>query len=158
MAFGYSAFVTLWPHLALRWDLPFDLYYESAVIIIALILMGRWLEARASDPLVKRRALMGLQATTARVVRNGSEIDVPLEAVVVGDLVRVRPGEKIPVDGTIVEGRSTLDESMLTGESLPVGRGRGTGHQSHDWHDRVIRLSSHQGRRRYDFGTDCSAR
>ena len=126
VAYGYSAFVTLWPHLAERWGLPFDLYYESAVIIIALILMGRWLEARAKRATGEAiRALMGLQATTARVVRDGQEIDIPLENVVVGDLVRVRPGEKVPVDGAIVEGRSTLDESMLTGESIPVGKGPG---------------------------------
>lgn len=126
VAYGYSAFVTLWPHLAERWGLPFDLYYESAVIIISLILMGRWLEARAKRATGEAiRALMGLQATTARVVRDGNDIDIPIEQVVAGDLVRVRPGEKIPVDGTIVEGRSTLDESMLTGESVPVGKGPG---------------------------------
>ncbi len=126
VAYGYSAFVTLWPNLAERWELPFDLYYESAVIIISLILMGRWLEARAKRSTGEAiRALMGLQATTARVVRDGAEVDIPIEQVVVGDLVRVRPGEKVPVDGVIVEGRSTLDESMLTGESVPVGKGPG---------------------------------
>jgi Cu+-exporting ATPase len=120
-AYGYSAFVTLWPQRAAQWGFEYHLYYESAVIIIALILMGRWLEARA-----KRRtgeaikALMGLQAKTARVIRNGVEQDIPVEQVVAGDLVRVRPGEKVPVDGIITDGRSALDESMLTGESLPV--------------------------------------
>ncbi|CAA9556067.1 MAG: Lead, cadmium, zinc and mercury transporting ATPase; Copper-translocating P-type ATPase [uncultured Thermomicrobiales bacterium] len=124
VAYGYSAFVTLWPDVAADWGFEFHLYYESAVIIIALILMGRWLEARA-----KRRtgaaikALMGLQAKTARVIRDGIEQDVPVEQVLAGDLVRVRPGEKVPVDGVIVEGRSALDESMLTGESLPVEKG-----------------------------------
>src|SRR5690349_15095735 len=68
---------------------------------------------------------MGLQARTARVIRDGVEQDIPVEAVQVGDLVRVRPGEKVPVDGVITEGRSTLDESMLTGESLPVEKGEG---------------------------------
>jgi P-type Cu+ transporter len=120
-AFGYSAFVTLWPARALDWGFAYHLYYESAVIVIALILMGRWLEARAKRQTgAAIKALMGLQAKTARVIRNGVEQDVPIGAVVVGDLVRVRPGEKVPVDGIITEGRSTLDESMLTGESLPV--------------------------------------
>jgi len=126
VAYGYSAFVTLWPAAAADWSLPYDLYYESAVIVIALILMGRWLEARAKRTTGEAiRALMGLQARTARVIRDGQEIDVPLDQVVAGDRVRVRPGEKVPVDGTILEGRSTLDESMLTGESLPVEKGPG---------------------------------
>ena len=126
VAFGYSAFVTLWPSLAMDWGFPYQLYYETAVIIIALILMGRWLEARAKKQTAGAiRALMGLQAKTARVLRDGAEIDVPVEQVVVGDLVRVRPGEKVPVDGVMVEGRSALDESMLTGESLPVEKSIG---------------------------------
>ncbi|MEJ7803442.1 MAG: heavy metal translocating P-type ATPase [Candidatus Limnocylindria bacterium] len=121
VAFGYSAFVTLWPTLATEWGFPYFLYYETAVIIIGLILMGRWLEARAKKQTAGAiKALMGLQAKTARVLRNGAEMDVPIEQVIVGDLVRVRPGEKVPVDGIIAEGRSALDESMLTGESLPV--------------------------------------
>ncbi|MGI8477865.1 MAG: heavy metal translocating P-type ATPase [Thermomicrobiales bacterium] len=123
-AFGYSAFVTLWPAKAADWGFAFHLYYESAVVIIALILMGRWLEARAKKQTgAAIKALMGLQAKTARVIRAGVEQDIPIEAVVSGDLVRVRPGEKVPVDGVITEGRSTLDESMLTGESLPVEKG-----------------------------------
>jgi P-type Cu+ transporter len=125
-AYGYSAFVTLWPSLALRWGFPYHLYYESAVVIIALILMGRWLEATAKKRTsASIKMLMGLQAKTARVIRDGAEQDVPVEAVRVGDLVRVRPGEKVPVDGVIREGYSTLDESMLTGESLPVEKGPG---------------------------------
>lgn len=121
VAYGYSAFVTLWPTLAARWGFPFHLYYETAVIIIALILMGRWMEARAKKQTgAAIKALMGLQAKTARVIRNGVEQDVPIETVQAGDLVRVRPGEKVPVDGVVTEGRSALDESMLTGESLPV--------------------------------------
>jgi Cu+-exporting ATPase len=121
VAYGYSAFVTLWPSLAEAWGFPYHLYYETAVIIIALILMGRWLEARAKKQTAGAiKALMGLQARTARVIRDGVEADVPVEQVVVGDLVRVRPGEKVPVDGVLTEGRSALDESMLTGESLPV--------------------------------------
>ena len=125
-AYVYSAFVTLWPELAARWGLPYHLYYESAVIIIALILLGRWLEARAKRPTGEAiKALMGLQAKTARVIRDGVEQDVPVEQVVVGDLVRVRPGEKVPVDGVVREGHSTVDESMLTGESLPVEKAVG---------------------------------
>ena len=126
VAFGYSAFVTLWPTLAARWGFPYYLYYESAVIIIALVLLGRWLEARAKKQTgLAITALMGLQARTARLVRDGQELDVPVERVQVGDLVRVRPGEKVPVDGVVREGRSAIDESMLTGESLPVDKGPG---------------------------------
>ena len=126
VAFGYSAFVTLWPNVAARWGFPMHLYYESAVIIVALILLGRWLEARAKRQASSAiKALMGLQARTARVIRNGVEQDVPVDTVQVGDLVRVRPGEKVPVDGVVTEGHSTLDESMLTGESLPVEKGTG---------------------------------
>ncbi|HEU5422292.1 MAG TPA: heavy metal translocating P-type ATPase [Nitrolancea sp.] len=126
VAYGYSAFVTLWPDLAMRWGFPDHLYYETAVIIVALILLGRWLEARAKRQTgAAIKALMGLQARTARVIRDGVEQDIPVERVQAGDLVRVRPGEKVPVDGEIVEGRSTLDESMLTGESLPVEKAPG---------------------------------
>ncbi|MDX6711087.1 MAG: P-type Cu+ transporter [Blastocatellia bacterium] len=101
-------------------------YFEAASVIIALILLGRMLESRAkgqtSDAI---RRLVGLQAKTARVVRDGQEIDIPVEEVVPGDLVIVRPGEKIPVDGVVEDGASAVDESMLTGESLPVEKTRG---------------------------------
>ena len=126
VAYGYSAFVTLWPDLATRWGFPYHLYYETAVIIIALILMGRWMEARAKKQTgAAIKALAGLQARTARVIRDGIEQDIPVEAVLVNDLVRVRPGEKVPVDGVITDGHSSLDESMLTGESLPVEKSHG---------------------------------
>ena len=126
VAWGYSAFTALWPGLAEGWDLPVHIYFETAIVIIALVLLGRWMEARAKKQTAGAiKALMGLRARTARVVRGGRERDVPVESVLVGDLVRVRPGEKVPVDGEIVEGRSTLDESMLTGESLPVEKGPG---------------------------------
>ena len=125
-AYGYSAFVTLWPGLAAGWGFQYHLYYETAVIIVGLILLGRWMEARAKKQTAGAiRALMGLQAKTARVIRGGIESDVPIGAVRVDDLVRVRPGEKVPVDGRITEGRSALDEAMLTGESLPVEKGPG---------------------------------
>ena len=123
VAYGYSAFVTLWPSLAARWGFQYHLYYETAVIIIALVLLGRWMEARAMrQTSAAIKALLGLQARAARVIRGGVERDVPIEEVRGGDLVRVRPGEKVPVDGTIVEGSSAVDESMLTGESLPVDK------------------------------------
>ena len=125
-AYGYSAFVTLWPDLSASLGFPFYLYFEVAVIVIALVLLGRWLEARAKKQTgAAIKALMGLQAKTARVIRKGTELDVPVEDVRVGDLVRVRPGEKVPVDGVVVEGRSALDESMLTGESVPVEKAPG---------------------------------
>ena len=125
-AYGYSAFVTLWPDLSAAWGFPFYLYFEVAAIVVALVLLGRWLEARAKKRTgAAIKALMGLQAKTARVIRDGAEADVPVEDVRVGDLVRVRPGEKVPVDGVVVEGSSALDESMLTGESLPVEKSAG---------------------------------
>ena len=96
-------------------------YFEAAAIIIALILVGRMLEARARSQTGDAiRKLIGLQARTARVVRQGVEMEIPVEQVTPGDIVQVRPGEKIPVDGIITEGASAVDESMLTGESLPI--------------------------------------
>jgi len=127
-AYGYSVFVTFFPQFVQRAGLQPQVYYESAVIIIALILMGRWLEARAKGQTSAAiKSLLGLAPKTARVIRNGVEIDLPLEQVVSGDLLRVRPGDKVPVDGVLVEGRSAVDESMLTGESIPVEKGPGDG-------------------------------
>ena len=101
-------------------------YFETSAIIITLIILGKYLEAvakgRTSEAI---RKLMGLQAKTARVLRDGAEVEVPVEQVQVGDRIVVRPGEKIPVDGVVVEGYSAVDESMLTGESLPVDKGPG---------------------------------
>ncbi|MCJ7558045.1 MAG: copper-translocating P-type ATPase, partial [Gammaproteobacteria bacterium] len=123
-AFAYSLVVTIAPDV-----LPEDLravYYEAVGVIITLILLGRLLEAIAKGGTGEAiRKLIGLQAKTARVVRDGKEEDIPIEQVQMGDIVIVRPGEKVPVDGEIVEGRSTLDESMVTGESLPVTKGEG---------------------------------
>jgi len=100
-----------------------EIYYDTSAIIIALILLGRFLEARAKGQTSEAiRKLMGLRARTARVIRDGQELHVPVEEVVVGDVVLVRPGEKVPVDGVIIEGHSTLDESMVTGESIPVDK------------------------------------
>ena len=103
-----------------------DLYFEAAVVIIAFITLGRYLEARAKGRAGQAiRALLELGAKEARVVRGSEEMLVPVAEVAIGDLVRVRPGEKIPVDGTVVEGASAVDESMLTGESVPVDKGVG---------------------------------
>lgn len=103
-----------------------DLYFEAAAVIITLVLLGKYLEAVAKGKTSEAiKKLMGLQAKTARVVRNGEEIDIPVEEVEVGDVIVVRPGEKVPVDGKILEGHSALDESMLTGESLPVEKKQG---------------------------------
>jgi Cu+-exporting ATPase len=123
-AFAYSLFVTAFPGL-----LPADLrnvYYEAVGTILTLILLGRLLEVRAKAGTGEAiRKLFGLQAKTARIVRDGRELEVPVEDVVPGDIVVVRPGEKVPVDGEVIEGRSTLDESMVTGESLPVTKEAG---------------------------------
>ena len=101
-------------------------YFETSAVIITLIKLGKLLEVRAKDQTgTAIKKLMGLRAKTARVVRNGEELDIPIEQVVVGDVVIVRPGERIPVDGVIIEGNSTVDESMLTGESIPVDKGEG---------------------------------
>jgi len=103
-----------------------NLYFEAAAVIITLILLGKYLEAVAKGKTSEAiKKLMGLQAKTARVIRNGTEEDIPIEEVVLGDIVVVRPGEKLPVDGKIVEGNSSIDESMLTGESLPVEKKAG---------------------------------
>jgi P-type Cu+ transporter len=123
VAYGYSAFVTLWPAAAERWGLPLHVYFETSLVILALVLAGRWMEAKAKKQTAAAiTALVGLAPKTARVLRGGTEVDVPVEQVVVGDLVRVRPGEKVPVDGTVTDGATAVDESMLTGESLPVDK------------------------------------
>src|SRR5262249_26155299 len=98
-----------------------EVYFEAAAVIIALILLGRMLEARARGKAGEAmRRLMSLQPSSARVIRDGIEVDLPTEEVQVGDVVVARPGERIPVDGELLEGESTVDESMLTGESMPV--------------------------------------
>lgn len=98
-----------------------DLYFEVAALLITFVLLGKWLEARAKGATSEAiQKLMGLQAKTARVMRNGEVVDIPMEQVQVGDIVIVRPGEKIPVDGIVMKGLTSVDESMLTGESIPV--------------------------------------
>jgi P-type Cu+ transporter len=123
-AFGYSLVVTIAPGL-----LPVDLravYYEAVGVIITLILLGRLLEVRAkagTGEAIKK--LMGMQAKTARVIRDDGELEIAVDEVVPGDVIVVRPGEKVPVDGRILAGQSTLDESMVTGESIPVEKSPG---------------------------------
>jgi Cu+-exporting ATPase len=118
-AFFYSAGL-------LAFNLPGHVYFETAAVIIALILVGKYLEARAkSQTGAAIKALMGLQAKTARVLRAGVEAEVPLSELRVGEIVVVRPGEKVPVDGVITSGQSSVDESMLTGESMPVQKAIG---------------------------------
>jgi len=103
-----------------------NVYFEAAAVIVTLILVGRWIEARAKGQTSQAiRRLMSMQAKTARVVRHGIEQDVPIDSVQAGDLIAVRPGERVPVDGVVTEGSSYLDESMLTGEPIPVEKSAG---------------------------------
>ena len=126
-AFLYSLAATLAPGFFTSRGLLPEVYYDTTVTIIALILLGKVLELRAkTQTSAAIRALMDLRARTARVVRpDGAEVDVPIEHVQLGDLVVVRPGEKVATDGLITEGQSSLDEAMLTGESLPVEKQAG---------------------------------
>ena len=125
-AWAYSVVLTLWPSVAMDAGRAPETYFDSSTLIIGLVLLGRWLEARAKSQATGAiRRLIGLQATSARVIRGEAEVDVPLEDVQPGDLLRVRPGEKVPVDGVLVEGGSAVNESMLTGEPIPVEKGIG---------------------------------
>ena len=121
VAYLYSAAVALFQGSSFFQGQASETYFDTSTAIIGLILLGRYLEARAksraSDAI---KALMGLQPKTARAIRDGQEVDIPIEELVVGDMVVVRPGERIPVDGEVVDGSSAVDESMLTGESVPV--------------------------------------
>ncbi len=118
-AYGYSLAITLTGSADAT-------YFDSAAVIIGLVLLGRWLEARAKSQAAGAvKALLKLRPATARVLRDGREADLPIDEVRAGDLLRVRPGERVPVDGSIVEGASAVDESMLTGESVPVDKREG---------------------------------
>ena len=123
-AWGYSIVATFFPRV-----LPSgtaNVYFEAAAVIVTLILVGRWFEARARGRTSEAiRRLMKLQARTARVTRDGEAVELPVEQVLPGDLLLVRPGERIPVDGELTGGTSFVDESMITGESVPVGKGPG---------------------------------
>jgi Cu+-exporting ATPase len=121
VAYAYSVFATFFPSVLKTFGPEVLVYYDTSAMIIALVLMGRLLEARAkgraSDAIKK---LIGLQPKTARVEREGRELDIPVEQVVQDDILLVRPGEKVPVDGVLVEWPTTIDESVITGESMPV--------------------------------------
>ena len=120
-AFLYSVAATTMPAFFVRHGVALDVYYEAVVLIIGLVLVGNTFESRAKKRTAEAlRKLIDLQPKMARVVRNGVASDIPVEEVVGGDIVVVRPGERLPVDGEIVEGQSAVDESMLTGESIPV--------------------------------------
>jgi len=122
-AWLYSAAMTLFPGFLTNLGFPYQLYYDVATVITTLILVGRLLEARAKGRTSEAiRRLMGMQARSARVRRKGEDLEIPVDEVLVGDVVLVRPGERIPVDGEITSGSSTVDESMLTGESMPVSK------------------------------------
>ena len=119
VAYVYSIFIALGL-------IAGHVYFETAAVIITLIRLGKFLEARAKGRTSEAiKKLMSLRAKTAHIIRNGAELEVPVDDVHMGDLVLVRPGEKIPVDGVVVDGRSAVDEAMLTGESLPVEKGPG---------------------------------
>ncbi len=123
-AYFFSVAVTLWPHAFMAAGaMP---YFEASALLMTFLVLGRWLEARARGGTSEAiRRLVALQPRTARLAEPGGERDVPIGEIVPGDLLRVRPGERIAVDGLVVEGASSVDESMLTGESLPVERGPG---------------------------------
>ena len=122
-AFLYSLVATVWPFVFIRAGVRADVYYEAVVIIIALVLAGRALEARARRHTASAlRALVSRQPTTATLVDGSNERRVPIDMVARGDVLLVRPGEHIPVDGEVVGGSTSVDESMLTGESMPVRR------------------------------------
>ena len=120
-AFFYSLFANIFPDFFINQGLMPEVYYETAAVVITLILLGQFFENRAKGQTSEAiRKLIGLQARDARVIRNGKEVDVPIQEVELDDIILVRPGEKIPVDGEVVEGTSTIDEAMVTGESVPV--------------------------------------
>jgi P-type Cu+ transporter len=123
-AYFFSVAVTLWPHAFMAAGaMP---YFEASALLMTFLVLGRWLEARARGGTSEAiRRLVALQPRTARLAEPGGERDVPIGEIVPGDALRVRPGERIAVDGLVIEGASTVDESMLTGESLPVERGPG---------------------------------
>ena len=125
-AYFYSLFATLFADFLIQQGLTPQVYYESAAVIITLILVGRFMENRARGETSQAiRKLIGLQARSARVIRDGETKDIPIQEVQINDIIQVRPGEKIPVDGEVTQGYSTVDESMVTGESIPVEKSVG---------------------------------
>ncbi len=126
VAYIYSVFVTAFPHILMNVNVDAMPYFDVATIVIGLILLGRYFEAKAkAGTSYAIKKLIGLQAKTARVVKDGKDIDTPLDQVQIGNVIRVRPGEKIPVDGEIIDGESSVDESMISGESIPVDKAKG---------------------------------
>jgi P-type Cu+ transporter len=125
-AFFYSAMATIAPQLFVRHGLRPDVYYESVLLILGFLLLGKWLEARAKHRTMDAlEAFSKLQPKTARVFENGQEVEVPLAAVQSSDILVLRPGERVPVDGVVIRGTSSVDESLITGESIPVERKEG---------------------------------
>ncbi|MEW6334966.1 MAG: heavy metal translocating P-type ATPase, partial [Thermodesulfobacteriota bacterium] len=125
-AWLYSSLATFFPRLFSGADIMPHIYYDGAAFIVTLIILGRLLEAKARGRTSQAiRRLIGLKPKTARVVRDGVETDIPIEGVLKGDWIIVRPGEQIPTDGVVLSGRSAVDESMLTGESMPVAKEEG---------------------------------
>jgi len=125
-AYLYSVAATLFPSFFETGGIKPEVYFDTSALIIVLILLGRLLEARAKGQTSEAiKKLMGLSPKTARVIREGKEMDIPVEEVLVGDTIIVRPGEKIPVDGIVKDGKSAVDESMITGESIPVKKKAG---------------------------------
>ena len=125
-AWGYSVLVTLWPSTVVEAGFEPMTYFDAAALIVGLVLLGRWLEARAKSRMTGAiHGLLDLAPATARRVSPDGDVVVPLDAVVPGDLLRVRPGDRIPTDGIVVDGASSIDESMITGESVPVERSVG---------------------------------
>src|SRR3989344_4309912 len=118
-AYLYSAALTFLPNYFLRAGIKPDVYFDTAVVILTLIILGKFLEARAKGQASEAiQKLLKLQAKTATILRDGKETKIPIEEVKTDDIVIVKPGEKIPVDGVIIEGYSSIDESMITGESI----------------------------------------
>lgn len=127
IAFLYSVFNTIFPHAMMEYGIHGHVYYESAVVIITLILLGRYLEEKAKGNASSAiKELMGLQPKNATIIRNGEEVDVRIDEIKVNDIVMVKPGDRIPVDGKVKRGDSYVDESMITGEPIPVHKAKGS--------------------------------
>ena len=147
-AWLYSMVVVFFPGYVP--EMARHVYFEATAMIIGLINLGLALEIKArgkTSEAIKR--LIGLQAKTARVIRDGHDIDIPIEDVLLNDLIRVRPGERISVDGLVVEGQTSIDESMLTGEPMPMKNEKTMRSLPHDKQIRLYRLSSRARGKRY---------
>ncbi|MBP7060942.1 MAG: heavy metal translocating P-type ATPase, partial [Candidatus Moranbacteria bacterium] len=125
-AYLYSAVITLLPQIRERFQLPDYTYFDVVIVVIGFVTLGKYLETRSKEKTGEAiKKLLNLQAKTARVLREGKEVEIPMNEVVVGEVVIVKPGEKIPVDGVIIEGTTSIDESMITGESIPTDKKAG---------------------------------